>query len=314
MVNLKHIVFSLILPITLAIIVPFILLVLVEQRSFMTLLTQNLIFLTSSLIILGFGLLLFIDCNWLLYNVGEGTLTLLPKIETKAMVIKGPYKYVRNPMIISVILVLLAESFLFNSISILIYMGIFFLINAIYMPLSEEKGMIARFGDEYLHYKNNVRAWIPKFHPYSPREVYDLESPQIEVKQVNNSEFNARIMAERLAYSLERGRHYKRAGYYILRKVMESGLVRGVEIIISGKLDSPRAQKFILRAGSISKSGQADQEGLNKGVAQCTLEEGTIGVIIRVMRLDYVKGDRVNIKHEALKKAQMKQVKKKKQI
>jgi len=166
MVRIRHILFSLILPITLAIIVPILLLFLFEQRSFMTLLTQNLIFLIFGIINLGFGLLLFIDCNWLFYNIGKGTLAPLPKIETKAMVIKGPYKYVRNPMIISVILVLLAESFLFNSISILIYSGIFFLINAIYMPLSEEKGMIVRFGEDYLQYKKNVRAWIPKLHPY----------------------------------------------------------------------------------------------------------------------------------------------------
>lgn len=47
--------------------------------------------------------------------------------------------------------------------------------------------------------------------------------PQIEVEQVENPDLDAQIMAERLAYSLDRGRHYRRAGYYILRKVMDAG-------------------------------------------------------------------------------------------
>lgn len=164
MVHIKQILVSLIIPFIFAVLIPFALLVFLEKM----LITQNLVFLIFGFSILGIGLLLFAECNWLFFKIGKGTLAPLPQIETKSMVIKGPYKYVRNPMIISVILILLAESFLFSSISILLYTGFFFLINVIYMQLSEEKGMITRFGEEYLHYKKNVRAWIPKTHPYSP--------------------------------------------------------------------------------------------------------------------------------------------------
>jgi len=138
------------------------------------------------------------------------------------------------------------------------------------------------------------------------RSVYDLESPQIEVEEVKNPDVNAQIMAERLAYSLDRGRHYRRAGYYILRKVMDSGLARGVEIIISGKVTSQRARTQIFRAGTMSKSGQPAQEGVDKGVAQCIQKSGTLGVIVKIMRADYIQGDGVNIKHQALKSAQVK--------
>ena len=55
------------------------------------------------------------------------------------------------------------------------------------------------------------------------KDRYDLELPQIEVEEVENPDLDAEIMAERLAYSLDRGRHYRRAGYYILRKVMDAG-------------------------------------------------------------------------------------------
>ncbi len=136
--------------------------------------------------------------------------------------------------------------------------------------------------------------------------VYELESPQVEVEEVKNPDVNAQIMAERLAYSLDRGRHYRRAGYYILRKVMDSGLARGVEIIISGKVTSQRARTQIFRAGIMSKSGQPAQDGVDKGVAQCIQKSGTLGVIVKVMRADYVQGDGVKVNHQALKTAQAK--------
>ncbi len=50
--------------------------------------------------------------------------------------------------------------------------------------------------------------------------------PQIEVNEVEEPDIDAQIMSERLAYSLDRGRHYRRAGYYILRKVMDAGAIQ----------------------------------------------------------------------------------------
>ena len=130
--------------------------------------------------------------------------------------------------------------------------------------------------------------------------------PQIEVEEVQNPDVNAQIMAERLAYSLDRGRHFRREGYYILRKVMDSGEARGVEIIVSGKVTSQRARTQIFRAGTMSKSGQPAQEGVDKGVAQCVQKSGTLGIIVKIMRADTRMGDTVKLKREMLSKAQTK--------
>jgi len=127
--------------------------------------------------------------------------------------------------------------------------------------------------------------------------------PQIEVEEVAEPDLDAQIMAERLAYSLDRGRHYRRAGYYILRKVMDAG-ARGVEIIISGKVTSQRARTQIFRAGTMSKSGQPAQEGVDKGVAQCIQKSGVLGVIVKIMRANTKMGDDVKIKDDLLAKAQ----------
>jgi small subunit ribosomal protein S3 len=137
---------------------------------------------------------------------------------------------------------------------------------------------------------------------------FGLEMPQIEVEEVKNPDLDAQIMAERLAYSLDRGRHYRRAGYYILRKVMDAG-ARGVEIKVSGKVTSQRARTQIFRAGTMTKSGNPSQEAVDKGVAQCIMKTGVMGVIVKIMRADYKTGDGVKINEEELKKEQLKRAK-----
>ena len=142
------------------------------------------------------------------------------------------------------------------------------------------------------------------------QEKFGLEMPQIEVEEVSNPDLDAQIMAERLAYSLDRGRHYRRAGYYILRKVMDAG-ARGCEVVISGKVTSQRARTSIFRAGTMSKSGQPAQVGVDKGVAQCIQKSGVLGIIVKIMRADTKMGDTVIVHEEELAKAQVKEKSKK---
>jgi len=136
------------------------------------------------------------------------------------------------------------------------------------------------------------------------QEKFDLEMPQIEVEEVSNPDLNAQIMAERLAYSLDRGRHYRRAGYYILRKIMESGGAHGAEIRVAGKVTSQRARVQLFRAGTMTKSGYVSQEGIDKGVAQCIQKSGTLGVIVKIQHIDTKIGDEIVIKGDLLSKAQ----------
>jgi small subunit ribosomal protein S3 len=134
--------------------------------------------------------------------------------------------------------------------------------------------------------------------------------PQIEVEEVQNPDLNAQIMAERLAYSLDRGRHYRRAGYYILRKIMDSGGALGAEIRVSGKVTSQRARTQIFRAGTMTKSGYPSQEGVDKGVAQCIQKSGTLGVVVKIQHADTKMGDEVKLKYDLLNKAQLEEASK----
>jgi protein-S-isoprenylcysteine O-methyltransferase Ste14 len=101
---------------------------------------------------------------YLFWAFGKGTLA--PWTPTQKLIIRGPYKYCRNPMISGVLFVLLGEAIVLNSVNILIIAGLFFIINTIYFILFEEPDLNERFGKEYEEYKKNVPRWIPKFKPY----------------------------------------------------------------------------------------------------------------------------------------------------
>jgi protein-S-isoprenylcysteine O-methyltransferase Ste14 len=113
------------------------------------------------------GLTLMFKTNDLFARVGKGTLA--PWTPTKHMVVEGAYRHVRNPMITGVFCILLGEAAFFQSRPLLIWFGIFVLVNITFIPLLEERDLESRFGDEYLLYKKNVPRWIPRRKPWSPK-------------------------------------------------------------------------------------------------------------------------------------------------
>jgi protein-S-isoprenylcysteine O-methyltransferase Ste14 len=110
------------------------------------------------------GSVLFTKTVLLFSRVGEGTLA--PWDPTRKLVVIGPYRYVRNPMIISVFAILLGESILFGSFPIFVLFFIFWILAHTYFIKFEEPGLIRRFGEEYVQYCENVPRWIPRVTPW----------------------------------------------------------------------------------------------------------------------------------------------------
>jgi len=117
------------------------------------------------------GLSLMVATIRLFAKAGRGTLA--PWSPTGRLVVLGPYRFVRNPMISGVLFVLLGEALVFRSGALLAWWALFFAINAVYLPLSEEPGLERRFGEDYRRYKREVPRWIPRLAPVPaqpPRE------------------------------------------------------------------------------------------------------------------------------------------------
>ena len=112
------------------------------------------------------GLVLMVATIRLFVTVGQGTLA--PWNPTQQLVVQGVYRHVRNPMIVGVFFVLLGEALLAASLPLLIWFAVFVVVNAVYLPLAEEPGLVKRFGEDYLTYKQNVPRWMPRLWPWHP--------------------------------------------------------------------------------------------------------------------------------------------------
>ena len=117
---------------------------------------------------LGTGLVLFVAS--LRRFAGEGQGTLAPWDPPRQLVVRGPYRFVRNPMISGVVLVLMGEAMLLVSRPHAIWALVFAGINLIYFPLVEEPGLRRRFGKSYEEYCRHVPRIIPRLRPWSPDE------------------------------------------------------------------------------------------------------------------------------------------------
>ena len=71
-----------------------------------------------------------------------------PPAPTAHLVVAGPYRYVRNPMYVAVLAIILGQALLF----VLTY---------------EEPTLTETYGDEYREYRKHVRGWIPRVTPYA---------------------------------------------------------------------------------------------------------------------------------------------------
>lgn len=110
------------------------------------------------LIVVGAALLLW--CIGLFYTQGRGTLA--PVDPPKHLVVQGLYCYVRNPMYVSVMLILIGETIFFASPYILLETGIFLTITHLFIKYYEEPALRRQFGEPYVEYTQTVGRWVPK--------------------------------------------------------------------------------------------------------------------------------------------------------
>jgi protein-S-isoprenylcysteine O-methyltransferase Ste14 len=111
----------------------------------------------------------------LFHRVGRGTAA--PWNPPRNLVIAGPYRHVRNPMLTGVFIMQIAESLLLNSWELAVFFAVFLACNMLYFPLVEEKGLERRFGGAYPEYKRNVPRWLPRLTPYRPDEEKPSHTP-----------------------------------------------------------------------------------------------------------------------------------------
>ncbi len=111
------------------------------------------------------GLVLFGTSLRRFASDGDGTLA--PWDPPRRLVVRGPYRYVRNPMISGVVFILFGTSLVLQSAPNAEWAFIFLAGNLIHIPLIEEPGLRRRFGAEYDRYCRHVPRVVPRLTPWN---------------------------------------------------------------------------------------------------------------------------------------------------
>lgn len=107
------------------------------------------------------GAALLAACIWEFARRGRGTLS--PVDPPRELVVRGPYRHVRNPMYLGVTMIVLGEVLLTRSTSLLLYWALWFLAVNVFVLGYEEPALREQFGRSYDRYTAAVGRWIPRF-------------------------------------------------------------------------------------------------------------------------------------------------------
>jgi protein-S-isoprenylcysteine O-methyltransferase Ste14 len=94
--------------------------------------------------------------------------TPIPIAPTQHLVVTGFNRYVRNPMYLGLIVVMLGQALLFGSLALVGWAAAFWIITASFVRLYEEPTLVDEYDGEYQEYRRHVRAWLPRVHPWTP--------------------------------------------------------------------------------------------------------------------------------------------------
>jgi protein-S-isoprenylcysteine O-methyltransferase Ste14 len=106
------------------------------------------------------GAAIYFWCAWDFTFAGKGTPA--PIDPPKELVVRGLYRYVRNPMYVGVLTLLIGEALLFASRQLFIYAGVIFLLFNLFVIFYEEPALRQKFGESYRRYCETVPRWIPR--------------------------------------------------------------------------------------------------------------------------------------------------------
>lgn len=136
---------------------------------------------------------------------------------------------------------------------------------------------------------------------------FNLENLHIEIDEIKIPEFDAQIMADNIALSLERfgPLKFKVISYRTLQKIVDAGAL-GVEIRLSGKLPGARAKTWRFAQGYLKKTGDGAKV-VDRAQSRAETKPGTVGVKVSILSPHAILIDRIKIDEELLKKIKINQ-------
>lgn len=114
---------------------------------------------TAGAVVGAAGAALAISCILTFALIGRGTPA--PFDPPRRLVVRGPYRYVRNPMYLGASFALAGAALFYETAVLWAYMGGFLLLMHLFVVWYEEPTLRRTFGEDYEQYSRKVRRWLP---------------------------------------------------------------------------------------------------------------------------------------------------------
>ena len=150
-VYLKAGLFTLVVPGTVAVLIPFLL---AGGQG-----PGSVLQFARALCLLVPGMALYLRCVWDFAAWGRGTPAFVDA--PKRLVVRGPYRYTRNPMYVSMLATVLGWAVLFGSVWLVIYALVLLAFFWSFVQFHEEAHLTREYGAEYVAYRRRVNRWLP---------------------------------------------------------------------------------------------------------------------------------------------------------
>jgi protein-S-isoprenylcysteine O-methyltransferase Ste14 len=110
------------------------------------------------------GVTMLVECFGRFALEGRGTPA--PVLPTATLVASGLYQYVRNPMYIGVVAVIVGQALVLGRLELLAYGAVVWVLFHTFVVFYEEPTLARRFGASYATYRAHVHRWLPRVHPW----------------------------------------------------------------------------------------------------------------------------------------------------
>ena len=127
------------------------------------------------------------------------------------------------------------------------------------------------------------------------KKRFNMENPHIDIDEIIHPEFDAQLVADEIALTLERfgASKYKAVSYKLLSRIKKAGAL-GAELRVSGKLPSDRARVWRFKYGYLKKTGEPSNI-VDKGESIAETKQGVIGIQVSILPPNVIIHDQFKI-------------------
>ncbi len=127
---------------------------------------------------------------------------------------------------------------------------------------------------------------------------FHMENPHVDIDEIMHPEFDAQLVADDIAVTLERfgAMKYKSASYRVLGRIKNSGAL-GAELRVSGKLPSDRARSWRFAFGYLKKTGDAAKV-VDRAEAVAQTKQGIVGIKVAILAPGIKMCDQITVDEE----------------